>query len=196
MKIILLLFFIGISGTCTLAQTKKTPVIQPGVPYDTVQLKNETKLIYSSSDEHRVIRMISPDIDTVINTISIKYPKSSMGWLKADYDSYFVLYNGQAGFNYMRIFSKQNGKMIASGNVIEFDTINNIICYENGHSRDLLNLFNFKTSKFEKYITPTVPCLHWWYCIRVIEITGVQLILEVTGKNNIKSKSVYTRKKL
>src|SRR5690348_13498984 len=44
--------------------TKAQESIHYGIPYDTVFLKNETKLIYSIKDNSRIIRIINPTVDT------------------------------------------------------------------------------------------------------------------------------------
>jgi len=179
--------------TFHLPQTIASQGIEPhGIPYDTIYLKEETKLIYSKTDEFRIIRMVNPTIDTVIFSISMKEPISAVGWLKADFNNYFVFYHGQNEYKWMQIYDKRTGKIIAIGDVMEFDTIKNIICYADW-DRPILNVFTFTYSKFEKYITPSVPCLHWWYCIQIIGITDKDLTIKYTGKDNIKYKKTYLR---
>jgi hypothetical protein len=195
MKIQLTVLFINLI-TFSIAQTNKIQgPIQFGEPYDTIYLKNETKIIYSATDNQWKIRILNSSIDTLFRTISMNESKSYLGWVKADFEDYFVMYTDQEGFDYMYIYKKQNGKILAHGSVIKFDTTRNIICYADWNKKDILYLFDFTSSTFEKYIFPTVPCLHWWYCIKGTEVTEKQLIIDYTGKNNSKLKAVFDRKK-
>ncbi len=192
MRIIFIALLIQLGTSCFAQNVKTQGIIHLGIPYDTICLKNGSKLIYSTTEKFRIIRLISPTVDTAIISFSIKSPKSAIGWLKADFDNYFILYHDQEGFN-MDICNKETGKTIAFVSVIEFDTIKNIICYADWNSPSIINLFDITNSKFEKYISPSVPCLHWWYCIKILEITEKELTLQYTGKNNIKIKKKYVR---
>src|SRR5688572_23607624 len=125
MRILIFIFLFQL-GTASKAQTVKSPgTITSGITYDTIYLKNETKLIFMTNNENRSIRMVNSSIDTTIHSLSLKYPESSMGWLKADYENYFIFYYGQTE-PILRIYSKQNGKTIGEGDVMAFDTIQNI----------------------------------------------------------------------
>lgn len=192
MRIILFSLLIQLAALST-AQTSRTPgAITSGIPYDTIYLKNETKLIFMTNNENRSIRMVNAAIDTIIHSLSLKYPESSIGWLKADYENYFILYNRQKE-PILRIYDKQNGKTIGEGDVMAFDTIQNIICYADRNRPNVITLFDFTNSKLEKYISPTVPCLHWWYCVQIIRITEKELTILWTGQNNVKKEKKYVR---
>jgi hypothetical protein len=116
-----------------------------------------------------------------------------MGYLKADYENYFIFYYRQYESKAMRIYDKKTGKTIATGDVMEFDTTKNIICYADWNRPYVINLFDFASSKYEKYISPTVPCLHWWYCVQIIGITEKELTILCTGQNNVKKEKKYVR---
>src|SRR5258706_7912877 len=120
MRIIFIVLLIPFGASCIAQNVKTQGIVSFGVPYDTNYLKSNAKLIFSTTDKFRMIRMISPTIDTVIISLSIKHSKNDLGWLKADYDNYFILYSDQEGFNYMKVCNKQTGSIIASGSVIEF----------------------------------------------------------------------------
>lgn len=192
MRIILFSLLIQLAALST-AQTSRIPsTITSGIPYDTIYLKNETKLIFMTDNENRSIRMVNAAIDTTIHSLSLKYSESSIGWLKADYENYFILYYRQKE-PILRIYDKQNGKTIGEGDVMAFDTIQNIICYADRNRPNVIALFDFANSKLEKYISPTVPCLHWWFCVQITRITEKELTILWTGQNNVKKEKKYVR---
>jgi hypothetical protein len=95
MRIILFSLLIQLAALCTAQTTKMPSTITFGIPYDTIYLKNETKLIFMTHNENRSIRMVNTVIDTTIHSLSLKYPESNMGYLKADYENYFIFYYRQ-----------------------------------------------------------------------------------------------------
>lgn len=170
--------------------------IQYGIPYDTAYLKNETKLIYSKTDKSRIIRIINPAVDTILFSTSIHRDADIDGRVKADFESCVVLYYGSGAYEGMGIYNKQNGKLIAGGAVVAFDTIKEVMIYADGDKIDLLYLYDLKNSKLEKYFTPSTNCLSFWYCIQVKAITDTQFTIEYYAKNtNIKTKKTFTRPK-
>ncbi len=192
MRIILFSLLIQLAALCIAQTTKMPSTITFGIPYDTIYLKNETKLIFMTHNENRSIRMVNTVIDTTIHSLSLKYPESNMGYLKADYENYFIFYYRQ-NEPVVRIYDKKNGKTIGYGDVMAFDTIQNIICYADSKIPNLIILFDFINSKYEKYFAPTVPCLHWWYCVQITRITEKELTIVWTGQNNVKKEKKYIR---
>ena len=170
--------------------------IQYGTPYDTVFLKNETKLIYSATDKSRIIRIINPTVDTILRKMDIHSSISLLGKVKADFVDCFVLYEDLDGFDEMQIYQKETGKLLAGGPVVAFDTLTKVICYANWDKQDILYLYDFNRHAIEKYFTPSTNCLHYWYCIQVKAVTDTQFTIEYYAKNtNIKTKKTFTRSK-
>ena len=169
--------------------------IQYGIPYDTVFLKNETKLIYSATEKLRIIRIITPVRDTILRSGGLHTDLPTLGRLKADYEDCFVLYDDEPGFDYMSVYKKETGKLLANGPVVLFDTLKNVLIYA-GDKIDMLYLYDFKRSTVEKYFTPSTNCLRYWYCIQVKSMTDTQFTIEYYAKNtNIKTKKTFTRSK-
>jgi hypothetical protein len=187
--IIILLLRLGYIG-----QSQAISVVETGVPYDTILLKNNCRLIYSKTYDLRIIRFIGPTIDTILKADSIFVPEKTVGWLGADFDHYFAWYYTYSGFyDLMHIFKKENGKRIASGIVIAIDTLNEAIYFEDFNKRNLLTLFDFKKGAIEQFIPPKTPCLHWYFCIKKLLITEKTLTMTYTGNNGIQLQKIYVR---
>ncbi len=193
-------FLLGLSIVLLFSsiQSPKAQVsVQYGIPYDTVFLKNETKLIYSTTEKSRIIRIITPVRDTILRLGKLHTDLPTLGCLKADYEDCFVLYDDdEAGFAYMQVYKKETGKLLAIGAVVFFDTLKNVLIYATADKIDILYLYDFKRSTIEKYFTPSTNCLRHWYCIQVKSISETQFTIEYYAKNtNIKTKKTFTRTK-
>ena len=176
--------------------SKAQESFQYGIPYDTVFLKNETKLIYSTTEKSRIIRIISPTVDTILRITDTHGSTTSLGKVKADYDDCFVLYDGQDGFETFQINKKETGKTLAFGEVVLFDTTNNVLVYADWNKIDILYLYDFKRSAIEKYFTPSTNCLRYWYCIQVKAVNDTQFTIEYFAYNtNIKTRKTFNRLK-
>lgn len=169
--------------------------IQYGVPYDTVLLKNETKLIYSTKEKSRIIRIINPTVDTILR-ITDTHSSLWQGKVKADYNDCFVLSDDEDVYENISIYKKENGKRLVFGQVVFFDTLSNAILYADYNKQDILYIFDFNRSVIEKYFTPSTNCLRFWYCIQVKAMNDIQFTIEYYAKNtNIKTRKTFTRSK-
>jgi len=180
---------------CIVQNSKAQDPIQYGVPYDTVFLKNETKLIYSATEKSRIIRIINPTVDTILRITDTR-SSSFLGKVKADYEDCFVLSDDEDAYENISIYKKENGKRLVFGQVVFFDTLSNAICYADWNKQDILYIFDFNRSVIEKYFTPSTNCLRFWYCIQVRAMNDTQFTIEYFAKNtNIKTKKTFTRAK-
>lgn len=191
MRIIFSILYLLSSFICS---AQSINIVRSGDPYDTIQLKNDYKLIFSKTESLRVIQLVGPTTDTIIMAESIYSSERAVGWLEADFEDYFVLYFTNDEYNFMlHIFNKQNGKRVLSGTVLGMDTRQRVSYFEDFEKRNMLSLFDFNNGKIERYALPSTPCLHWWYCIKKISLTDKDLTLEYTGSNNASLKKIYNR---
>jgi hypothetical protein len=175
---------------------QSSPTISYGVPYDSVVLKNNSKLIYYTTDQQRKLRFKGEEIDTIIQTIDIDELEKYMGWLKTDFNNYFVLNSsGGLGIYEMRLLDKRTGKEIIRGIEIENDTINNIIYYQDEALLDNnLTLFNIEKLRKETFTPPAeIHCIQWWQCIDKIVLTDNELALTYFSTPETKRVKKYVR---
>jgi len=193
--LIKLSFFLLFSLACTLsfAQVHKAPKSFAGaIPYDTIYLQNNCRLIFAMNNEYRFIRLLGPAVDTVIHSINSKAPEPYLGKFEADFGDCFALYWDQS-FPYVRVFNKADGRLFVQGVSIEIDTIHHRIFYVDiDHQREF-GIFDAITKKIELFPAIATPCLWWFECIVSQELTEKELTLTYMDKNNRKLRKVYPR---
>lgn len=179
---------------CSAQQINSHSVSPSPIPYDTIFLKKGYRLIFSTTVESRLLRLIGPNVDTVISKMNIKSSEKELGWMKADYDDYFVLYVGyDEEWPWIRIFKKEKGELVLQGRVLDFDTMKNIVLYVDVQNQRKLGLFDINKKQIELFNPPNTPCGFWWQCLYSKSISEKELTLEYAVLNGKREKKVYIR---
>ena len=163
------------------------------VPYKTINLKNEYSLVYGASSTKRDIRLVGPDVDTIIRVRDIRASDKLLGTVWADFDNYFVLFIGEGERGGVEIYQKQWGRNVIKGMSLDIDTINGIVYYIDTNKNRELGIFDAATGKNELFSAPNTPCLWWFECLTSKKLTATELIIEYAGWNNKRQQKIYTR---
>ncbi|HZV70914.1 MAG TPA: hypothetical protein VFG10_15265 [Saprospiraceae bacterium] len=195
MRISLTIFIFHILGLCAAQQHRVDLDTTGSVPYNTVILKNNYKLIYSTTDNSRFLRLTGPTIDTAIMSKNIKAPKSLFGWLQQDFEDYFMMYSEYSDYSdtTVRVYRKHNGKHLFFGRFLDIDKQYNVLLFVDWKDDFKIGLFDLNTMKIELFKPPPTACNFWWDCLVSIDLMEKELIVEYATLNMKREKKVYPR---
>lgn len=195
MKINILIFLCLIS-TLSFSQIHTAPKsFDRAIPYDTVYLQQDCRLIFAMNSDYRFIRLIGHTVDTVIALINSKASEVNLGKLKVDFGDCFALYWDVSTFPTVSVFNKSDGKLILTGISIDIDTAHQRVFYIDLVQQRKLGMFDSMTKKIELFAAPVVPCLWWFDCMASKVLTEKELTITYVDKNNKKITKVYPRSK-
>ncbi len=163
-------------------------------------LKNNYQInIGDTINNRRTIRLIGPEIDTILRSVKVNISSATLGWLVADYQEFFVLNTNYSG-NYPKpeplsvyIYQKSTGALLANGPLVAYKKSENALLFIKYDQQENLGLFDTNTMKIDFFSPVETLCEIWWHCIKNTYITEKDMTIDYRDWNNNTKRKIYVR---